>query len=282
MRLATVRTGNETAACRVADTHLVLLPYADIGELLASGEQWRQVAAAADGPRIDAASADIAPLLVNPEKIFCVGVNYQSHLDETGLDKPHYPTVFAKYSRSLIGAFDEIQLPGNSDCPDWEVELGVVVGAPLRHATEEEALDAVAGYTIVNDVTMRDWQFRTTQFLQGKTFEASTPVGPYLVTPDEVDHATDLRLTCQVDGTVMQDASTSELLFSVRQLLAYLSSVITLMPGDLIATGTPAGVGAARKPPAYLRPGQSLVSTIEGLGTQVNRCVPAAITAGSR
>jgi acylpyruvate hydrolase len=273
MRLATVRLGSETAACRVEDSNLTTLPFAHVGELLASGPGWREVAARPGGAVIEAGAADFAPLLPQPEKIACVGVNYQSHVDETGLDRPTYPTVFAKYGRALVGAFDPIEIPDNSECADWEVELGVVVGSPLRHASEDEALAAVAGYTIVNDVTMRDWQFRTTQFLQGKTFEATTPVGPYLVTPEEVDHARDLRMTCEVDGQVMQSASTSELLFSVPALLAYLSDVITLMPGDLIATGTPAGVGAARKPPVYLHPGQQLVSRIDGLGTQLNRCV---------
>jgi acylpyruvate hydrolase len=206
-----------------------------------------------------------------------VGANYRDHLEEVGIEAPEHPTLFAKYSRALIGANDEIELPSNSACTDWEVELAVVIGSPLRHASETEAYEAVAGYTILNDVTMRDWQFRTSQFLQGKTFERSTPVGPYLVTPEEIDHARRLRLCCSVDGRSVQDASTSDMLFSVGTILSYISSVITLMPGDLVATGTPAGVGAARKPPEYLAAGQALESFIEGLGRQRNLCRAPAV-----
>ncbi|HET6449594.1 MAG TPA: fumarylacetoacetate hydrolase family protein, partial [Conexibacter sp.] len=212
------------------------------------------------------------------------GANYMAHLDEVGLPAPDYPTLFAKYSCALIGPNDDIVLPPNSDAVDWEVELALVIGAPLRHASEDEVLDAVAGYTILNDVTMRDWQLRTSQFLQGKTFEAATPVGPFLVTPEEVDHGRSLAIECAVDGEVMQSAKTSDMLFSIPHVLSYISQFITLLPGDLVATGTPAGVGAARKPPVYLTAGKTLTSTVEGLGEQVNRCVapdgvPAAAAA---
>jgi acylpyruvate hydrolase len=272
MRLTTIRTETGTAAGRVEGSHIALLPYADVGALIASGPRWREDAGQEPVAITPLDSADYAPLVTGPEKIVCVGANYRDHLEEVGIEAPEHPTLFAKYSRALIGANDEIELPPNSECTDWEVELAVVLGSPLRHASESEAYDAVAGYTILNDVTMRDWQFRTSQFLQGKTFERSTPVGPYLVTPDEVDHARGLRLCCSVDGRSVQDASTSDMLFSVGTILSYISSVITLMPGDLVATGTPAGVGAARKPPEYLAAGQTLESRIEGLGGQRNRC----------
>jgi acylpyruvate hydrolase len=218
----------------------------------------------------------LAPPTPRPEKIFCIGLNYRDHAEEAGLDIPKHPPAFAKFWRALIGATSDIILPENSDKVDWEVELGVIIGRPVRHATESEALDAIAGYTIVNDISMRDWQRRTTQFLQGKTFESATPVGPYLVTPDEVDHARQLRLTCSVDGVLMQDGSTDEQIFSPVELVQYLSQIITLMPGDLIATGTPAGVGAARRPPAFLESGMVVSCAIEGLGKQTNRCVAAA------
>lgn len=275
MRLTTIRRDGETHAGRVDGTEVVLLPFRDVGELLASGADWRERAAAATSPPLPLAEADFAPLTPRPEKIICVGVNYASHIAEVGLPAPEHLTIFAKYSRSLIGAYDDIVLPPQSHAVDWEVELGVVIGSPVRHATAEEALAAVAGYTVVNDVTMRDWQLRTSQFLQGKTFEASTPVGPFLVTPDEIDHARALDMTCAVDDTVMQKASTGELLFPVADIIAYVSSIITLVPGDLIATGTPAGIGAARKPPVFLSAGQILRTGIAGLGEQANRCVAA-------
>jgi acylpyruvate hydrolase len=278
MRLATVRINEGTRAGLVRDADIAVLPYGDVGELLAGGEDW-----AARAPSIEPLAtvaledADYAPLVMRPEKIICVGANYRDHVAEVGMALPEHPTLFAKFQRSLVGAFDDIVLPPNSACADWEVELGVVVGRTLRDADEAQALDAVAGYTVFNDVTMRDWQLRTTQFLQGKTFEATTPLGPFLVTPDEVDHARDLELTCRVDGECMQRSSTSQLVFSVGHVLAYISSFITLVPGDLIATGTPSGVGGARKPPVYLRDGQTLSSQIEGLGHQANRCRSAAV-----
>jgi len=160
-----------------------------------------------------------------------------------------------------------------SEKVDWEVELGVIIGRPVYRATPAEAEAAIAGYTVVNDVSMRDWQRRTSQFLQGKMFEHSTPAGPYLVTPEEAGNAADLEIRCEVDGMVMQRARTSDLLFGSAEIAAYASQVITLQPGDLIATGTPGGVGDARKPPVYLRPGNVLRTWIEGIGECVNHCV---------
>lgn len=274
MRLTTIRRAGATAAGRVDGDQITVLPFTDVGALLAAGAGWRDRAEAATGDTVPLAEADFAPLVPRPEKVLCVGVNYRDHAAEFGADPPEYPTLFAKYARSLIGANDDLVLPHNSQAVDWEVELGVVIGGVVRHASPDDALAAVAGYTIVNDVSMRDWQLRTSQFLQGKTFEASTPVGPFLVTPDEVDHARALGVTCLVDDDVMQKSVTSELVFSVAEIISYVSSFITLVPGDLIATGTPAGVGGARRPPRFLAPGQTLRSRIDGLGEQANRCLP--------
>jgi acylpyruvate hydrolase len=208
-----------------------------------------------------------------PGKVICVGLNYRAHILEGGREPPQYPTLFAKFADSLLGARDDLVLPSVSERVDWEVELGVVIGRPVHRATPAEAAAAIAGYTVINDVSMRDWQNRTLQWLQGKAFEQCTPAGPYLVTPDEVGHAADLEVRCEVDGAVMQQARTSDLLFGPAEIAAYASQVITLKPGDLIATGTPAGVGAARTPPVFLRPGNVLRTWIEGLGECVNRCV---------
>jgi acylpyruvate hydrolase len=254
------------------------LPFDDVGQLVASGPDWVARVANGSGSRISLAEADLAPLTPRPEKIFCVGLNYRDHAKEANLEVPPYPTLFAKYARSLIGAGDALELPSVSDAVDWEIELGVVIGATARHASKAEAESLVAGYTIVNDISMRDWQTRTSQFLAGKTFEHSTPVGPFLVTPDEVDHARALDMSLTVDGEVMQRSSTNQLVFSVGEIISYISSIITLVPGDLIATGTPSGVGHVRKPPVYLKAGNLIECTIEGLGSQSTRCVaPSAV-----
>jgi acylpyruvate hydrolase len=268
MRLATIRTAEGTRAVRVDENTegtAVELGHADLGELLGRAD-WRAEAAAADGPRHELAGLDYAPPVPSPQKILCVGLNYRNHILEMGRELPEHPTLFAKFARALVGAHDPVTLPAGSAAVDWEAELGVIVGAELRHATTEQARAAIAGYTVVNDVTARDFQYRSPQWLQGKTFEASTPVGPWLVTPEADEDPATHELTCTVDGELMQKADTADLVFDPATLLAYISQIITLVPGDLIATGTPGGVGHARKPPRYLTEGGELVTRIEGIG----------------
>jgi acylpyruvate hydrolase len=274
MRFTTIRTADGTKAARVEGEELVLLPFADVGALLASGEDWKRNGGAGDGERVALEGVDFAPLVVNPEKIFCVGLNYADHAAEGGLELPDYPTLFAKFARALIGPNDDLVLPDPSvsDWVDWELELGVVVGEPIRRASPEEAMEGVAGYTIVNDISMRDWQLRTSQYLAGKTFEASTPVGPFLVTPDEVDPVAGLAMKLTIDGETMQESSSDQIAIGVAEILSYISEIITLVPGDLIATGTMAGVGHVRTPPRYLRDGEVVECSIEGLGSQTTRC----------
>ncbi len=274
MRFATIRTGAGTTAARLESDTLIPLDAADVGALLATGD------AASVPERYGAAAvpvlvseADFAPLVVNPSKIICVGLNYRTHIAETGRELPEYPTLFAKFAETLMGPNDDLVLPAVSEKVDWEVELAVVIGTPVYRAGTDEALAAIAGYATSNDVSMRDWQRRTLQWQAGKMFEHSTPVGPYLVTPDEVDHASDLEIRCEVDGEVMQQARTSDLVFTPADIVAYTSQTITLRPGDLLLTGTTGGVGDARKPPVYLKPGQVLRTYVEGLGECVNHCV---------
>lgn len=274
MRLSTVRLDQGgTAAARQEGDELVLLPFSDVGTLLSSGPDWIQ-RAAGDGDRIPLAGVSFATLVPHPNKIVCLGLNYATHIAEMGRPTPAYPTLFAKYDGSLIGGHDDVHLPVVSDQLDWEAELGVVIGSAARNVAPEVALAHVGGYTVVNDVSVRDWQHRTREFLSGKTFEATTPVGPWLVTPDELPTgATGLGIGCSVDGQVMQESNTSDLLFGVAATVAYISTIITLLPGDLIAMGTPGGVGAGRDPQVFLRPGQELVTWVEGIGETRNRIV---------
>jgi acylpyruvate hydrolase len=270
MRLATIRTDVGTRAVRITGTDAVELGADDVGAVLAWPD-WRTRAATTDGPRHDLATLDYAPLLPHPEKIVCVGLNYRTHILEMGHELPDHPTLFAKYSRALVGANDPIVLPRASQKMDWEAELGVVIGSPVRDATPAQAAAAIAGYTVVNDVSARDWQNRTAQWLQGKTFEACTPIGPWLVVSD--DPALDVEMTCSVDGEVVQRARTGDLVFDPVSLIAYISEVVTLVPGDVIATGTPGGVGHARKPARYLEDGTVMVTSVDGVGTCRNTCV---------
>jgi acylpyruvate hydrolase len=211
----------------------------------------------------------LAPVVTHPGKIVCVGLNYRTHITEMGRDLPQYPTLFAKYPEALIGPNDTLTLPPESDAVDWEAELVVVVGRSVRRAERAEAEAAIAGYTVLNDVTLRDWQFRTREWLQGKTWEATTPLGPVLVTPDELP--ADAEISCTIDDEVVQKSTINDLLFDAADLVAYVSTMITLNPGDMIATGTTGGVGHARKPPRYLKDGQTVVTRVEGIGELVTR-----------
>ena len=214
---------------------------------------------------------DYAPVVPKPDKIICVGLNYRAHILEMGRELPEHPTLFAKFRRTLIGANDDIVLPAVSEQVDWEAELAVIVGAPARHVSVEQAAGCIAGYSVLNDVSVRDYQNRTLQWLQGKTFEATTPVGPWLVTADEAGGPS-REITCEVDGEQMQKADTADLVFDPATLVSYISTIITLEPGDIIATGTPGGVGLARTPPRFLTDGSTVVTRIAGVGELRNRC----------
>ena len=273
MKLATLRTADGTRAVRLDGEVLVDLGHADLGELFARAD-WRAKAAAASGTTYPVEGADFAPVVPNPSKVVCVGHNYTNHIKEMGRELPSHPTLFPKFADTLLGANDDIVKPAETEALDWEVELAVVIGAQVRRADEQQAADAIAGFTVMNDISVRDWQFRTIEWTQGKIWEASTPVGPYVVTPDEVGGVRPaLAVRTVVDGQVMQQDDTGTLLFDPVFLVQYISTVITLRPGDIIATGTPAGVGNARDPKVFLLPGQTVSTEISGLGACTNKVV---------
>jgi 2-keto-4-pentenoate hydratase/2-oxohepta-3-ene-1,7-dioic acid hydratase in catechol pathway len=274
MKLATLRVNGSTLAVRLDGDRLVDLGAADLGELFAR-DGWAAEAAAVDAATATTypvEGADFAPVVPRPSKIVCVGLNYRNHIQEMGRDLPEYPTLFAKFADSLIGAGDDIARPDETSEFDWEVELAVVVGAPVRRVKGADAENAIAGFTVLNDITCRDWQFRTREWLQGKMWDSSTPVGPYVVTPDELPGGVRpaLEVSLSVDGEVMQNDNTGDLLFDPVALVEYVSTVVRLNPGDIIATGTPGGVGHARDPKRYLLGGERVVAEIQGIGRLEN------------
>lgn len=280
MRLATLLTSDGTRAARVEGDEAVEIradgapvDTRDVGSLLAL-PNWQEVAEAADGPRRAMSPETLGPLVPRPSKIVCVGLNYRAHILEMGRELPEYPTLFAKFPDTLTGPYEGIEAPPEDEALDWEAELTVVLGATVRRVDPKRAAEAIAGYTVANDVSMRSYQFRTREWLQGKMWDRSTPVGPVLVTTDEWQPGPTLRAA--VNGELMQEASTGDLVHDPAALVAYVSSMITLRPGDLILTGTPGGVGHARKPPRYLRPGDVVETSIEGLGTLRNEILPPA------
>lgn len=269
MRYATFRTSDGTTAAAKTEDGWRRLPYASLSELLTAGALRDNRPIDEPGEPIDDDAAR-ALLLPSPRKILCAGINYADHIAETGREKPSHPTLFAKFADTLTDPNATITLPSGLNI-DWEAELAVVVGAPLHRASPEQALAGIAGYTVANDISIRDWQYRTLQWLQGKAWDATTPVGPELVTPDEFDPTAGARITCTVNGKEMQGDDTSTLVFDSAELIAYASTFTALRPGDLILTGTPGGVGGARDPKIFLQDGDLVETVIEGLGKLVNR-----------
>jgi acylpyruvate hydrolase len=224
---------------------------------------------AAEAP-VPVSSVRLLPVVPNPDKILCVGLNYHSHVGETGRELPSYPVLFTKFASSLIGASDDIVLPPESAQVDYEAELAVVIGRPGRRIPRASALEHVLGYTVANDVTMRDYQYKTHQWIQGKAWDRSTPLGPYLVTPGEVDLAS-AGIRTVLGGTTLQSSDLSKLIFDVPTLIATVSEFCTLLPGDVILTGTPGGVGYRRSPQVFLADGDEVVVEIDGVGRLANR-----------
>jgi acylpyruvate hydrolase len=222
---------------------------------------------------IELSRVSFRPLIPNPRKVICVGLNYIAHVEETQRELPDYPVLFTKFAVSLTGPFDDIRCPPESAAVDFEGELAVIVGRRTRRIAPDDALDAVAGYAVANDVTMRDFQYQTHQWLQGKAWDASTPLGPHLVSADEVPDPGTLALRTVVNDELVQEASTERMIFDVATLISVISTFTTLEPGDVLLTGTPSGVGFRREPKLLLGDGDRVVVEIDGVGRIENRFV---------
>ncbi len=273
MKLATIVTDQGLRAVRVDSDVIVETGYADVGALLAN-EDWAERAANASGPVSPLREVTFAPLIPRPGKVICIGLNYRNHILEMGRGLPDCPTLFAKYPEALIAPNATIELAPESIAWDWEAELAIVIGRNVRRASVAEATAAIAGFSVINDITARDYQSRTLQWLQGKTWENTAPFGPTMSTVDELPGGIrpSMRMTCSVNGEIVQDTDTGDLVFDPVALVQYISTILTLGPGDVIASGTPGGVGHARTPPRYLGDGDVVVTEIDGLGRLENVC----------
>jgi acylpyruvate hydrolase len=228
--------------------------------------------AAAEDAREELAAGDLVarPVVPNPQRVICLGLNYRAHVDETGRELPTYPVLFVKWASSLLAAGAPIVLPPESEAVDYEAELAVVIGRSGRRIPRGAALDHVAGLTVANDITMRDYQYKTHQWLQGKAWDASTPLGPELVTLDEVGDPGRLGITLDLNGRRMQESRTDRLIFDIPTIVSTVSEFTALQPGDVLLTGTPGGVGFRREPKVLLKAGDRLRVAVEGVGVLEN------------
>ena len=234
----------------------------------------RSVVGKGDGG-LDAGDLRVLAPISNPEKVICIGLNYADHAEESGMAVPSEPVVFSKFASSIVGPTDPIEAPPSSTKLDYEVELVVVVGKSGRHISEANAFDHVAGYTIGHDVSARDYQLEKPagQWTLGKTFDTFAPIGPHIVSKDEIPDPHGLGIRCILNGEKVQDSNTKQLIFRIETLISYLSQVFTLSPGDLIFTGTPPGVGMGRNPQLWLKPGDTVVCEIDGIGRITNSVI---------
>src|SRR5580658_8730171 len=241
------------------------------GKIQATGTDMLSICAAGHaqpqaGPSFDLASVKLLAPIPRPPKFICVGLNYRDHAAEAKMEIPSVPTIFNKFTNVVIGPGATIVLPRVSSKPDYEAELAFVIGRGGRYIPAARAMEHVFGYTIVNDVSARDFQTATTQWLMGKTFDTFAPMGPWIVTKDEIADPHALDISLEIGGEVLQTSNTRELIFKIPELIEYISQVVTLEPGDVVATGTPAGVGFAWKPPRWLRPGDETIVRIQAIG----------------
>jgi 2-keto-4-pentenoate hydratase/2-oxohepta-3-ene-1,7-dioic acid hydratase in catechol pathway len=287
MKLATYRHAGKEAYGAVAGDRLVPLSAKLSGKwpdlraaLRAGGLDALADAARSEAPSLKLSEVELLPPIPYPEKIICVGLNYRTHIEEGGRDTPTHPMLFARFPDSLVGHGQKMVRPKASQNYDFEGELAVIIGKLAHHVPRERAFDYIAGYSCFNDGSLRDFQRHTSQFLPGKTFWRSGSFGPYLVTKDEVPDVRALTLTTRLNGEVMQHAPVSDLLFDVPHLISFISQIAPLRPGDVIMTGTTGGVGGARKPPVWMKPGDKIEVEISSVGTLANDIVDEASVPG--
>ena len=251
--------------------------YASLAHVLEAGDAALEaIRGVTDREGIEVDEADFGPAVPEPRRILCLGLNYTEHALEGGREVPTWPEAFVRGADSVLAPYGDLVKPALSARFDFEGELGIVIGKGGRYLAAANALDAVAGFVVLNDGSAREWQRAATQWTAGKNFDATMPIGPQLVTSDELD-VSDLELTTRLNGQVMQSARTSQMIINVPSAIEFFSSFTTLRPGDVIATGTPGGVGFARKPPVWLNPGDVIEVTIEGIGTIRNRIVSESL-----
>jgi acylpyruvate hydrolase len=270
MRLVSYERGGAVFAGVLVDAGVVEAGEGGVGALLRSS---RLPQTPPSGDPVPLESVALLPPIVDPQKIVCLGLNYRSHAEEAGLEAPEVPTFFAKWPNALAAPGADVPLPSYSQKVDYEAEVAFVIGRRCRDVPEADAVNAIAGYTLLNDLSARDYQFKTPQWGPGKVFDGSAPCGPALVTPDEAGPPDAIELSLTLNGEQMQSASTADLIHSIPAVVAYLSRLMTLEPGDLISTGTPAGVGSVRQPRVWLKPGDEVVVESPQLGRLETRLV---------
>ncbi|MGN5634802.1 fumarylacetoacetate hydrolase family protein [Streptomyces sp. AC154] len=277
MKTARVRHQGQVFAARVeGDTVFPVVPEEPrymsdaVRDLIADGTAHERLGA--DVPGVPLADVELLSPLAHPQKIICIGLNYADHIRETGLATPEVPLAFVKTAHTLTGPTAPVSVPrGTTEQLDWEAELAVVIGRTARDVTVEEASSYIFGYTVANDVSARDAQFSDVQWFRGKNFDGFCPLGPWIVSASEVSDPQDLAISARVNGAIVQDSSTKEMIFGVAETISYLSRYMTLQPGDVIATGTPHGVGMGRTPQLWLRDGDVVEVEVEGIGLLSNR-----------
>jgi acylpyruvate hydrolase len=269
MRLVTFDSGDGPQAGRLVDDGVVALSdpgEGGLGALVRSG----LALTSPGGPALPLDGVRLLPPITDPGKIICIGLNYRAHAAEAGIEPPEIPTFFAKFGNALAAPGATVPLPACSEKVDYEAEVAFVIGDRAKDVGEDDALDCVAGYTLLNDLSARDLQFKTPQWMPGKVFDGSAPLGPALVTPDEAGPHDAIGIALTLNGEEMQSSNTGDLIFSVPALIAHLSRLMTLEPGDVVATGTPSGVGGAREPHVWLQPGDEVVVHSPQLGELVS------------
>lgn len=268
MRLVTFQPAGGAPQAGIVEGSQVRGLGTDMISICASGQ-----VPATSGPSFELSSVKLFAPIPRPPKLICVGLNYRDHAAESRSEIPKVPTIFNKFTNVVIGPGESIVLPKASRKPDYEAEFTFVIGRGGRHISAANAMDHVFGYTIVNDVSARDFQTATTQWLMGKTFDTFAPMGPWIVTKDEIADPHNLDISLEIGGETLQKSNTRELVFRIPELVEFISTVVTLEPGDVVATGTPAGVGFARRPPRWLKPGEEVIIRIAQIGELRNPTV---------